>query len=332
MNSPAGWPVSDDLHYANEYVIFTGARITRHVMPTLALDQLAVRPVPVSHPAWPGHGVYALSDIPNATEIGYYTGVCRPGSFAPENPYVFALQPASLDLVIDAQCMGNITRFINDPRGMNKLPNLEAEDASYHAGAHSVRAVLLRASRDIAAGEELLYPYEQQDKSNYWEVFGTTTVDLTQEPDANWVRIKRERVEQDDTTDPSPSPPPPGGAPTFFEAFTMLAARIARFDPLQCEAVVNAGSKDKLLSASRQVLADYASKIQEAFQDMPDELLHYEIPAGYKRCTGPCQKVKRVTTDNFRSDCTKKTGLRGKCKACESVKTAGKKKRMASPE
>jgi len=281
--------------------------------------------VPLRHPAWPGKGVRATRPIAAGTEVGHYAGALRAGCIAPENAYLMNVSCVEApDLVIDALMVGNLTRYINDPRGMGRhvAANLQTEDATYYSGATVVRGVLLRATRDIEPGEELLYHYEEGG-AGYWADADAQIIDLSAEP---WSHVKRERSDVDIDLVAVESP-----APSWMSIFKRLATRMDRFDAVHHEAV-NVGSQDVLLSAARQVLAecvaaataDEAQPRRRGDDDdehtMPADLFHYEIPAGYKRCCGPCRRVKPNTAAHFRRDVSKVSGLRGRCKQCESIK------------
>jgi hypothetical protein len=355
MSAPRGWRrkasasaedallTHDGVRFANAYEVFTGTRVARHLVPRLALDtHVEIFDVPAKHPAWPGRGVRALLPIAKGTPVGYYTGVCRPGSFAPDNPYVFAVQPPELDLVIDAIAMGNETRYINDPRGMGKRANLEAEDATQQCGAHCVRAILLRASRNIAVGNELLLSYEQHE-TGYWAAFDAQIIDLTTTTaEEEWISIKRERVDDDDKEESSSSSSSSsmGGAPTFYEAFQMLASRLAQFDPAYRDGV-NMGTQASLISALQATLRDCAEQaIKEAGRDAGvslDQLTHIPgylepMPSRHdalQKCIGQCGAWLPKTHEYFDYDGKRlrigKRYFRARCRDCRSTKNPKKR-------
>jgi hypothetical protein len=311
------WLTNDGVRYENAYVSFSGARLTRHVVPELELENLEIFPVPPEHPAHPGMGVRALCDIEEGTPVAYYTGVCRPGHFAPDNPYVFQVQgaPAELDLVIDGLTMGNATRYINDPRGMpsGALPNLEAEDGSYSSGPQTVYAVLLRATRYITKGDELLFDYEQHEKGSYWE-------EHEEEPESKKSKAKEDTTTTEQETD----------LPSFYEQFSMLAARLERFDPIHRKAI-NPGTCEMLLYAARQAVIQCAMESGQVEQLTSVVQHRYEIPSGHRQCTGPCKQVLALDHEHFhyngKKDTKGKPIFRSQCKRCISKDNMTKRRR-----
>lgn len=123
--------------------------LAEYKLPTLLLDALELFELPVGHPAHPGHGVRTRVAITAGTDVAYYAGIYRPGVVAPDNPYVFGVHPLEKDMVIDAAVRGNITRFINDPRGTGLEPNLVADDMVIVGQRMELRTVVFRAICDI---------------------------------------------------------------------------------------------------------------------------------------------------------------------------------------
>lgn len=120
--------------------------------------------VPHNHPSWPGRGVRAKHDLKAGVALGYYAGYLRDARFVADNPYVFGVED---DRVIDAQLTGNITRYINDPRRMNKPPNVETITEVYELRGTKLPGILFKTIVDIAKGDELLLRYEASVKG-YW--------------------------------------------------------------------------------------------------------------------------------------------------------------------
>lgn len=157
-----------DIKYANSIFYHAGGDgLVEYKLPELLLNHLEVFHVPVGHPAYPGRGVRAKAPIKQDQDVAYYAGIYRPGIVAPDNPYVFGVHPARLDMVIDALRCGNITRFINDPRGSGREPNIVADDMLIETRKAQLRTVVFRALCDIEVGQELLFPYEASVKG-YW--------------------------------------------------------------------------------------------------------------------------------------------------------------------
>lgn len=198
---------NDGVRYANSILYHVGDKIVECTLPTAELDKLELFDLPQNHFAYNKHcstrGVRAKEQIPPDTVVGFYAGIYRPGLFSSENPYVFTVHPQKLDLVIDASKIGNITRYINDPRGSGKEANLEAEDMPIQSKSHSIRCVQFRTTKPIEANEELLYTYEAS-TTGYWDTFQTKdknnieVVDLTTIlPDT--IPIKRESINPNNT-------------------------------------------------------------------------------------------------------------------------------------
>lgn len=178
--------ISDDgVKYCNGILFHKGDKVIECKLDVHHLNDIELFDLQRGHPAWSSgksqRGVKAIHVIPADVIVGFYAGIYRPGSFAPENPYVFDLQPSNLDLVIDALLVGNITRYINDPKGTGKEANLEAEDVVIQNGTHTIRCVQFRSLREIQIGEELLVEYEASTRG-YWDHFAPEMIDLTSDP------------------------------------------------------------------------------------------------------------------------------------------------------
>lgn len=220
-----GWPNNEEDGDAPKHVIgYVMATMTGKVkvvpLPKSAVgvseDTLELFQVNARHPAFPGLGVRTSKSIKRGTVVAYYVGVLRPGQFGSDGPYVMhctADDPEEKSWVIDAEKYGNATRYINDPRGMASgvKANLAAEEAPYHSKAIKVYAVLLRATRDIAAGEELLYSYEAGFKG-YWNHHGKKARVTEPVEDTHPVSVCQH----------NPTP--------IYQVLEMVAARLARFD------------------------------------------------------------------------------------------------------
>lgn len=197
------YETNDGVQYANSIFFHRGDKVIECKLDAYHLDELKLFELEKGHPAYdplnPGRGVKAASLLKARTIIGFYAGVYRPGSFADENPYVFGIQPPELDLVIDALKFGNITRFINDPKGSGKSANLEAEDVIIQKGAQTIRGVQFRTLRDISTDEELFFDYEAS-QSGYWQRFGAPAESMNLISESDEVQIvKRETVAMEPT-------------------------------------------------------------------------------------------------------------------------------------
>lgn len=121
--------------------------------------------VPFEHPAYPQKGVRAKKDIPKGTCIGYYAGdQISSDTDTKGNNYVFEYE----DKMMDGEKRGNLTRFINDPIDTGKLPNVAV--LTYYIEDADLVTSKFETSKKVKKGEELLYKYEQNNKTvGYWE-------------------------------------------------------------------------------------------------------------------------------------------------------------------
>jgi len=198
----------DDRFYTNEGCRFSphyfsydgGNDATEYVVDPCATNKLELFVVPDNHPAYPGMGVKALEALPKGTEIGYYTGIIAPSWFLEEddnNAYVMIASPKPYNLVINAKRVGNILRYVNDPRGSGRKTNVKSGWITRGRDPNKFYFVLMIAKRDIAAGEELLLDYEDGN-SDYWKAMSKhhqrvgKIIDLTVD---EIVPVKRERQE-----------------------------------------------------------------------------------------------------------------------------------------
>ena len=187
------WTV-DDVEYINAIRYANGVKIVSASLPSLALDSLRLKQVPRNHPAFPGRGCFANVNLFAGTIIGVYAGVLRPGSFGRDNGYVFStkVEKSQSQWVTDAATCGNITRFINDPRGSNHEPNIAAYDGIVSGGClyenlsdlpggqqdSVIPVVYFETISDIESGNELFYNYETG-ASGYWGPAQDEPVDLS---------------------------------------------------------------------------------------------------------------------------------------------------------
>lgn len=124
--------------------------------------------VPFEHPAFPGKGVRAKKDIPKDTCIGYYAGdQLEPGTDTKGNNYVFEYKDCGMKMM-DGEKRGNLTRYINDPIDTEKQPNVNV--LTYCIEEAGLVTSEFRTCKKVKKGEELLYRYEQYNKTvGYWE-------------------------------------------------------------------------------------------------------------------------------------------------------------------
>jgi hypothetical protein len=109
-----------------------------------------------------GHGLVATRPIRLNEFIGEYTGVLRrPRACDNENRYLAGTKAYGdcEDFLIDGRDEGNVTRFINHSF---TATNVRSEHAFFDDRWHRV----LRAQRDLKAGEQLLWDYG----ADYWRL------------------------------------------------------------------------------------------------------------------------------------------------------------------
>lgn len=109
-----------------------------------------------------GYGVWTNRDIPSHAYIGEYTGILRKRFFFGrwKNRYCFDYnigEGRKSGFVIDAQDVGNYTRFINH----SFEPNLEPASVYCDGLIH----VIIYAPQAIPAGTQLCYDYGE----DYWQ-------------------------------------------------------------------------------------------------------------------------------------------------------------------
>jgi hypothetical protein len=128
----------------------------------LALDQARLAAMTVVYVnELLGHGLQATQPIRAHDFIGEYTGVLREEREGDEHNRYLASTKAYGELtnfLIDGQDEGNLTRFINHSF---TAPNVRSEHAFHNLRWHRI----LRAERDIQAGEALLWNYGM----DYWK-------------------------------------------------------------------------------------------------------------------------------------------------------------------
>lgn len=120
------------------------------------VPQLSVRPSPLQ-----GYGLFAEETLFPLSFVGEYVGLVKERDTAKDrdNDYVFAYAIGAIDLgyVIDAEKLGNHTRFVNH----SSFPNLLSRSIVVGKSAR----VFYFANRKIEKGEELLLNYGP----DYWE-------------------------------------------------------------------------------------------------------------------------------------------------------------------
>jgi len=104
--------------------------------------------------------------IDKGTLIGEYTGLVTPQHQISTNHSNYSVyffnSPDETSYYIDSTLMGNETRFINDFRGINKLPNVKfmrrilLENGKLIVGSHGIDVI---STRIIEPEEEILIDY-----------------------------------------------------------------------------------------------------------------------------------------------------------------------------
>jgi SET domain-containing protein len=111
-----------------------------------------IPPIVVRSAGRKGKGAFAARQLRALEVIGEYSGeILRAQLSWEECRYTFQLYCGGL--VVDAARCGNMTRFINHARPPR------SNTIAAIAVANGVRKVVLRASRDIDSGDELLLDY-----------------------------------------------------------------------------------------------------------------------------------------------------------------------------
>lgn len=123
-----------------------------------------------SHPAHGQHGLFATQHLPPDTFIILYLGLFHARADAdPASDYDLSLD-RELGIGVDATCMGNEARFINDYRGVGPpAPNAEFREVWVDAGRGRLErrmgVFVLSAGKSgkrakgIAKGDEILVSY-----------------------------------------------------------------------------------------------------------------------------------------------------------------------------
>lgn len=194
---------NEGCRFSPNYFSYDGGNdATEYIVDPCATNKLELFVLLPGHPAYPGMGVKAKEALPEGTEIGYYTGVMTPNWFLEQdnnNAYVMVASPDPYKLVVNAKRVGNITRFINDPRGTGREANVKSGWVIKGRDPNKLYFILINAISDIAAGEELLLRYEDGN-SSFWREMAKhhqrtrKVIDLTIEE----VPVKRERQEAKD--------------------------------------------------------------------------------------------------------------------------------------
>ena len=111
-----------------------------------------------------GKGLFAKTFIPKGTRIVEYKGKISTWKDVEhddgKNPYIFYVKR---DHVIDARSYKKaLARYANDARGLTRVKGVR-NNSTYET---SKGKVYIRATRDIAEGEEILVEYGKE----YWDV------------------------------------------------------------------------------------------------------------------------------------------------------------------
>jgi len=166
-----------------------GREIKRKALRPLhpALEKFKVEP---GHPSYPGSGLRATADLPAGTVIGDYAGVWIPDQVLVDStPYSFGV---GVNSAVDALNYGNLTRYMNDPRGTGREANVKPKEVELRAGKTRLLTVRFTTTRAIEKGEELLlfygYLYDMTLKIATWSSEPGMVIDV----DAIPVPVKKE--------------------------------------------------------------------------------------------------------------------------------------------
>ncbi|KLO20501.1 hypothetical protein SCHPADRAFT_897779 [Schizopora paradoxa] len=113
-----------------------------------------------SHPAHGQMGLFANKKIPPHTHIIDYLGEVHTDD-RPKSNYDLSLyrsQDGLINVGIDASCMGNEARFVNDYRGIKAKPNAMFKDSTISSQGELGMAVW-SGCQAISKGEEILVSY-----------------------------------------------------------------------------------------------------------------------------------------------------------------------------
>lgn len=102
-----------------------------------------------------GYGVFAQEKIPAFAFLGEYVGLVRKRTpkIDSNNDYIFRYLTVGFfqSLIIDAETMGNFTRFINHSSNPNLSSRFIVHEGQYH--------IVFITNRRIEKGEQLTYDY-----------------------------------------------------------------------------------------------------------------------------------------------------------------------------
>jgi len=277
-----------------------GNKFTSHALPPLH-PALVVRPVPSSHPAYPGFGVYASAPIAANTDLGYYAGIVRHMLIADTTPYSFAV---NTHWVVDALSHRNALAYVNDPRGTPNEgnPNVDTQEVQFKG---SLWTVLFFTVRDVAVGEELCFPYggaySMEMNAKPWMLERpAVNVDEITDPHDAFVKVKTEpgTEEQGERGERAEEQ---GPYVSFVRAYQALAERIAHPEPSWMRVMKRVEREypeetemiiyklDKVLDAFDDVQTLNAELSDEFKTSAKDE--EHPLPPGVRRCSR-CRVVK----------------------------------------
>lgn len=193
MKSPKFWPRNECKFVESEIVVFDPFKCKYEYYDTgiTTFEHLQLFNLPKQHPAYCGgygKGVLATRDIPKGIKLGVYTGLWRFKSVCEFNTYLFEVGDGD----IDAQCFGNIFRFINDPLNTKFSANVVADDSRKIIPNEEYPHIFtypIVATCDIKAGQELFMQYGD----DYWEMLRLARDDVRNQIPAR-KKIKHEMI------------------------------------------------------------------------------------------------------------------------------------------
>lgn len=122
---------------------------------------VTVRPSTI---AGAGNGVFADRAFAGGEVIAYYTGAVVDMAYRPDIDctYIFDLETATEEMVIDGRLCGNFVRFLNDGSIDDKYRQLPLAETRENVAF--IESGVIYALRDIEVGEEMFISYG----ADYW--------------------------------------------------------------------------------------------------------------------------------------------------------------------
>lgn len=104
-----------------------------------------------------GFGLFAKRNLPAGTRLGHYSGELQYDN----GDHEYSVQYPKKNLITNARCTGNHTRFINSSEPDKQRPNV----LGLYLFAGNIQISEIYSTKDIKAGEEFLIRYGER----YWQ-------------------------------------------------------------------------------------------------------------------------------------------------------------------